>query len=58
MGSSQALILLQVWLERLFPLLKGFIVAELDSVTAYSLLYQGAVLSNLLEVSTGFALKQ
>lgn len=42
---------LQVWHEKLFPLLKRHLAEAVDSVTAYQLLYHEAALANLLEVS-------
>jgi hypothetical protein len=41
---------MQVWLDKIFPYLKGF-MAALDSVDTYMLLYSGVILTNLLEVT-------
>ena len=42
--------LLQVWQEKVYPLLKDHLAGEMDSLGAYMLLYHAAVLANLLEV--------
>ncbi len=41
---------MQVWKDRLFPLLKHHLAEHVDSVTAYLMLYHEAALANLLEV--------
>lgn len=41
---------MQVWRERLLPLLEQHLADKVDSVAAYQLLYHEAALANLLEV--------
>eukprot|EP00879_Flechtneria_rotunda_P027397 GHRR01029345.1.p1 GENE.GHRR01029345.1~~GHRR01029345.1.p1 ORF type:complete len:141 (+),score=49.76 GHRR01029345.1:673-1095(+) len=46
----QELLVIEVWKEQLYPLLKQHLAKNVDSATSYLVLYHEAAVANLLEV--------